>query len=1025
MKSIDQGGDDTSEDSLARFLDQTFVCSINHGNFDGCGYDMKDVEAFSQQINLTAGNSYGGRARTQSELVDVAICLLFYRVYRQTKWPPHLLCYGYWRGRGSQQAGGEMCAVTGITGLTSHYPNNNVTIMKGALWNNVLEMLGKDGEQVMLKMMVHCGIFTRVENGQGNLYQSCGIPMSDLNVLTPAERSTKTAQPQVKDKGRAPEFDVDTAEVPRSPASIHFVRYRMFYSRGALNIKGKVMFGLRRMHALNRFPDPRNTEHTLQLLHYVFPREFGLHNVFTSAVDRKETGQSFRDYTIRDGEIAQSNLSMPQKGRAGTSDTGPRPRTPKRLRGRVQKLVQKLQILHSRCPYHKLLEHYCPREPSSNPGKSLDHNVKSHVPSVSVSLYTSTVTASECHTAKDKQSFTDLATPHTSVSAFCRAVVAVLVPDDFWGVAEIGQENKRTLMRNVDRFIKLKKFDPMSLHEISQGIKVSLIESTCEDGRADALQLSAMQWLAPLHLSPHALMAQSDLRRRNEILLEFLYYIFDSILIQLIRSNFYVTESSAHQNHVFYFRHDVWRILTEPAISNIKLNLFQEMKTSKAKKLLDARSLGFGQIRLLPKTTGVRPITNLGQRMIRLQNGKLSLGSSINTAMRPVHDVLDFERKRRPALVGSALFSVGDIHPKLKNFASSLGKPPYSLYFAKADVKSCFDTIPQRELMKLMKTLIPGHEYRIAKHSEIKASKSIDRQGPTIAVLKPTRKFKRTANLASNFDTFDETVESSFACGKKNTIFIDGVMQQPQKTEELMDLLKEHVRRSIVKIGKKYFHQISGIPQGSIVSSLLCNFFYAQLEAEHFSFLKAEQSILLRLIDDFLLITTNKAHAIQFLQIMHDGVDKFGVSINPAKTLANFKTVINGHHVPQQVLGGSFPYCGNMINTATLEITKDRDRRKETVLANTLTVDLANVPGRNFSRKTLGAFKVQTHQMFFDTRFNTIGTVLSTIYQNFAETAMKCYRYIKSMRGANQPSADLVIGEHSWFMCCAANKNMN
>lgn len=80
---------------------------------------------------------------------------------------------------------------------------------------------------------------------------------------------------------------------------------------------------------------------------YIFPRQFRLHNVFTSEVDSRETVQPFKDYTLREDEINQKY------------DDG-NVKIPKRLRSEPIALVQKLQILHSRCPYNKLLEHYCP-----------------------------------------------------------------------------------------------------------------------------------------------------------------------------------------------------------------------------------------------------------------------------------------------------------------------------------------------------------------------------------------------------------------------------------------------------------------------------------------------------------------------------------------------------------------------------------------------------------------------------------------------------------------------------------------
>lgn len=443
-----------------------------------------------------------------------------------------------------------------------------------------------------------------------------------------------------------------------------------------------------------------------------------------------------------------------------------------------------------------------------------------------------------------------------------------------------------------------------------------------------------MTWLNPAPVNPSLKVAASDIQKRKEIFLEFLYYVFDSLLIPLIRSNFHVTESNVHQNRLFYFRHDVWRALTEPAMTNFKISMYEEIKTAKAKRLLDARALGFSQIRLLPKGNGVRPITNLRRRVTKLQNGKVTLGRSINSVMAPVFNVLDFEKRKRPALVGSALFSVGDMYPKLKAFAQTVpGRTPPSkyYYFAKADAKSCFDTIPQRDIVRLIKQIASEEDYRISRHAEIKTS---DTHGYGIprndTDTKPVRKFISTARAATDFQSFDDFVSAGLGTGKKNTVFVNSIVQTLQKKEKTLALLQDHVERNVIKIGKKFFRQKAGIPQGSVLSSLLCNYFYAELERECLGFLEEDQSILLRLIDDFLLITTDRDHAKKFLQVMHNGIEKYGVEVNPAKSLANFDVTVNGSQVPRLHGTTEFPYCGNSINTKTLDITKDRDRRKGT-----------------------------------------------------------------------------------------------
>ena len=95
-------------------------------------------------------------------------------------------------------------------------------------------------------------------------------------------------------------------------------------------------------------------KNTIIVMMYIFPRQFGLHNVFTSEVDRRQTTHKFLDYTLRDEEISK------KFSRTEDDANSLKVRLPKRLKGKAMDLVRKLQILHSRCPYFELLKHYCP-----------------------------------------------------------------------------------------------------------------------------------------------------------------------------------------------------------------------------------------------------------------------------------------------------------------------------------------------------------------------------------------------------------------------------------------------------------------------------------------------------------------------------------------------------------------------------------------------------------------------------------------------------------------------------------------
>ena len=112
---------------------------------------------------------------------------------------------------------------------------------------------------------------------------------------------------------------------------------------------------------LNRYLDPGDAKQTLHIMKYIFPRQFGLHNVFTSSADPRETIQPFKDCTLREQEISQAGRRASScKERKSPQAMDGASRIPKRLRGIPMALVKKLQVLHARCSYDQMLRYHCP-----------------------------------------------------------------------------------------------------------------------------------------------------------------------------------------------------------------------------------------------------------------------------------------------------------------------------------------------------------------------------------------------------------------------------------------------------------------------------------------------------------------------------------------------------------------------------------------------------------------------------------------------------------------------------------------
>ncbi|KAI1813578.1 hypothetical protein GGS20DRAFT_470747 [Poronia punctata] len=327
------------ERSLGALLDTTFV-GIPSSATDEEGR-LEEWRHFSQRGDesyVTLSNGVTGFAESQALIVEYVIRTIFTR-QKSAKWPDHLLCDGFRRNGG--------------LGLRAIRPNNCVTALQQSPWPELLALLGESGDRIMIDLLLDCAIFVSVKGGLGSV---CQISGKSLSNATPYCR--QLAQERATTSSR-------------SPSEIVFMRNRMFYARAALNARGQIMFGLRHIHVLNRCPifeaDNEDQEmsvqirvgraekhemHTLKVMIYMFPKQFGLHNVFTSKVDVKETSHRLKDYTLREDEIVE------KLGRLG--DEGVHVKIPKRLRGRAKDLVHKLQVLHQRCSYSQLLQHYCP-----------------------------------------------------------------------------------------------------------------------------------------------------------------------------------------------------------------------------------------------------------------------------------------------------------------------------------------------------------------------------------------------------------------------------------------------------------------------------------------------------------------------------------------------------------------------------------------------------------------------------------------------------------------------------------------
>lgn len=132
----------------------------------------------------------------------------------------------------------------------------------------------------------------------------------------------------------------------------------------------------------NRYDSLDSEAQTVHLINYIFPRQFGLQNVFLSTADNRNGNATYlKNIVFRESEISwliekeQLRRPAPIGDQAHADDEeAAHTKLPKRLRGQTVELVRRLRVRHSKCSYRQLLDYYCPDEVSLLP-RTFDYNL--------------------------------------------------------------------------------------------------------------------------------------------------------------------------------------------------------------------------------------------------------------------------------------------------------------------------------------------------------------------------------------------------------------------------------------------------------------------------------------------------------------------------------------------------------------------------------------------------------------------------------------------------------------------------
>jgi len=405
----------------------------------------------------------------------------------------------------------------------------------------------------------------------------------------------------------------------------------------------------------------------------------------------------------------------------------------------------------------------------------------------------------------------------------------------------------------------------------------------------------------------------------------------------------------------------------------------------------------------------------------------------INLALRDVHEILKFEYQRHPSSVGSAVFGLDGVHQSLRAFkevqkirgervgAAAGHRTP--LHVFTADVNSAYDTINQDRLLEFVAPTFRESTYVLKGYSLVRRVRSGYSDGKPFTSFRRKRAVFPSLSAMPNFTQF----ALELAASTRAAVFSDFVIPQCVPREEALGKLVAHVVGNLVASTRTpnlppLLRQSRGIPQGSILSSILCNLYLGAVEArvllprtaadlavstQHSmcvsdtptlpSSAQNGLTLLMRLTDDFLVASECPLVAESLARATHAGVPELNVSVNLWKTQTTFPLSElqcsdgSSHSLPSIPQCDHIKWCGLQLNPldGTVSASLDRYSARKGGVGGSVPFSFPSRAPSSLLSSIKVFLRPKCHAVFLDGALNPLCVVARNVFELCAVAAAK------------------------------------
>lgn len=441
-----------------------------------------------------------------------------------------------------------------------------------------------------------------------------------------------------------------------------------------------------------------------------------------------------------------------------------------------------------------------------------------------------------------------LSTDKSRVIKFIMTIIYKVIPLDFFGT----EKNRSLVIRSIPRLINNTIIS-----------KVSMEEVICN------VQLNQISWIKP---RANFTLTKPEFITAKKLFCSFISWLFQVFICKVTAAFFYVTQAS-QKNRPLFFRHHIWNRMTKKYLSKYVTNHLINLKDTQNSFSNYSENKDFiGNLSLQPKKSGFRLIVKPFKGS---WDKKIEYLTYQKRILRPVMQILQKVRTH------NSCSSVTEIINRIYTYKSQLlasndGKIPI-IYCYKFDAQNAYDSVPHEIVLRVLSERLDT--FTNSDIIYLQSFNEIDKSG----LLRRRRNI--VVDCLSDLSILRNSQRKYDPHFTSNKRLIDSHETFKFTKSEILSLAARQCKNTCFHTESRSYYRKIGFYQGFPMSALLFNIVYDALVADFYAELgNHEETTIVRLMDDFLVLSTKKHHIDLLKKLTSRCMKTYNLNINRLKT---------------------------------------------------------------------------------------------------------------------------------------------